>query len=116
MRKLGLLMLALSLGACASSGTLKAQGWRNSYYGSYGTTAYSYGWTARPRSTPPETTRGETSATLEAEVLAEINRVRTHPQRYAEHLRAYRAYYHGDVVRAPVGPSSSASLAAEARR
>ena len=27
--------------------------------------------------------------------------MRTNPQRYAERLRALRAYYHGDVVRAP---------------
>ena len=100
MRKVGLLLLALSLGACASGGTLKAQGWRDPYYGSYGTTSYSYGY-GRPRYAPPAVARGETPASLEAEVLAEINRVRTHPERYAERLRAYRAWYHGDVVRAP---------------
>jgi uncharacterized protein YkwD len=101
MRKLGLLALALSLGACASSGALQAQGWGDSYYGNYGTTSYSYGQPSRPRYARREAARGEASAALAAEVLAEINRVRTDPRRYAEHLRAYRAYYHGDIVRAP---------------
>jgi uncharacterized protein YkwD len=109
MRKLGLLALALSLGACASSGTLEAQGSRNSLeaegprnseYGNYWTTSYSYGLT-RTRDAPPEAPRGEASAALAAQVLAEINRVRTDPQHYAERLRTYRTYYHGDVMRAP---------------
>jgi uncharacterized protein YkwD len=101
MRKLGFLVLALSLGACASGGAPKAQGLRSPYHGDYSATSYSYGRTARPRYTPPEVARGEVSASLEAEVLAEINRVRTDPQRYAERLRAFRTYYHGGVVRAP---------------
>ena len=112
MRKVGLLVLALSLGACASGGSLKAQNWGSPYDGrAYAATAYSYGYPRTttaytygyPRShdTPPEESRGEVSASLEAEVLAEINRVRMHPQHYAERLRTYRAYYHGDVVRAP---------------
>lgn len=115
MRKLGLLVLALSLGACASGGNLQAQGWGNPYYGanSYGayrTTAYSYGYPRsrdesydyrRPRDDAPEMTRGELSPALGAAVLAEINRARTNPRGYAERLRAYRTYYHGDVVRAP---------------
>jgi hypothetical protein len=102
MRKLGVLALALSLGACASSEPLQAQGSRNSHDRDYdyGEASNSNGWT-EARYTPPEVARGEVSTALEAEVLAEINRVRMHPQRYAERLRAYRAYYHGDVVRPP---------------
>jgi uncharacterized protein YkwD len=101
MRKTALLALALSLGFCASGLPLKAQDWGNPYYGGYGATSYSYDWTARPRHTPPEAARSQSPASLEAEVLAEINRVRTDPQRYAERLRAFRAYYHGGVVQAP---------------
>lgn len=41
------------------------------------------------------------SASLEAQVLAQINEARMHPARYAAELRAYRRNYHGDVVREP---------------
>jgi hypothetical protein len=101
---MALLALALCLGACASGG-----GSRNRYSGDYG------GGTAQPRYTPPEAARGEVSASLEAEVLAEINRARTDPRWYGAQLRAYRAYYHGDVVRAPgddVGVQTHEGLAA----
>ena len=101
MRKVAFLALALSLGACASGQTLKTQHGRNPSYGDYGAATYSYGRTAQPRYTPPEVARGEVSASLEAEVLAEINRVRTHPEWYAERLRAFRVFYHGGVVRVP---------------
>jgi len=102
MRKLGLLVLALSLGACASGGTLQAQGRSGSHDRDYDYgEAYSDGLITQARYTPREVARGEVSDSIEAEVLAEINRVRAHPQRYAERLRAYRAYYHGDVVREP---------------
>ena len=99
MRKIALLALAVSLGACATGQPLKAQDWGAPSYGNYGATAYGYGWTARPRFKRTKAARGE--ASLAAEVLAEINRARTNPQRYAERLRALRADYHGDVVRAP---------------
>jgi hypothetical protein len=96
MRKVALLALALSLGACTS-------GYRH------------YGSIAQPLYTPPEVARGKVSASLEAEVLAEINRARTDPRGYGQTLRAYRAYYHGDVVQAPgddVGVKTHEGLAA----
>ena len=101
MRRVALLALALSLGACASGESSNAQGWGNPYYGDYGGTSYSYGLTARPRYTSPKAARGEAAASLATEVLAEINRARTNPQRYAERLHAFRVYYHGVDVRAP---------------
>jgi hypothetical protein len=99
MRKAALLALALSLGACTSG---------SGYYRHYGSIS-------QPLYTPPEVARGKVSASLEAEVLAEINRARTDPRGYGQTLRAYRAYYHGDVLQAPgdnVGVKTHEGLAA----
>jgi hypothetical protein len=48
-----------------------------------------------------QASRARLAGALEAQVLAEINEARMHPQRYAARLRAYRRNYHGDVVREP---------------
>lgn len=69
----------------------------------------------RYRRHAPIRRRGESAAGLEAQVLAEINEARMHPARYAARLRAYRANYHGRVVREPgdeIGVQTNEGVAA----
>jgi uncharacterized protein YkwD len=122
MGKVAATVFALGVSAFASGGVSNAQSWGAPYYtgpyygapppGAPAYGAYAYpprsaygreGWNARPqpRYAPPRETRREVGADLAQEVLAEINRVRADPQRYARELRAYRDRYDGDVVREP---------------
>jgi uncharacterized protein YkwD len=109
MREFGVLMLALGLAAC-SAGPSRTQTFGSTDYGAYALNARTPYW-RHHRAEPQE----ETRAGLEAEVLAEINRLRANPERYARRLRAVRAWYHGDVMRAPgdgIGVRTHEGLAA----
>lgn len=57
--------------------------------------------TANPLDSEPETA---TAAELEAQVLEEINRLRTNPPRYAQWLRTLRRYYDGTTLQLPGEP------------
>jgi uncharacterized protein YkwD len=92
MREFGVLVLALGLTACMI-GPSRTQTPAAGY------DVYALNIRTHP-SRPPEFTR-EPSSSLEEQVLAEINRVRAHPERYAQRLRSERAWYHGDVLREP---------------
>jgi uncharacterized protein YkwD len=106
MRKVRVFAFTAVLGLAAGFvGAAGAQEWSGSYspYGSEAASEQSgqaYYQPVRWRR-HAEITRRRFEGSLEAQVLAEINEAREHPQRYAARLRAYRANYHGDVVREP---------------